>query len=391
NWNGKVITYDANGCMTQKGTGTTYSWGANRRLASVSNGSTVSYAYDLSGARIRKTVNGTLTEYRWGGSLLLSEKTGSDTICYFYDSTGMQVGMTLNNILYLYIRNLQGDVIGITDRNGNVVVQYSYDSWGNIISTTGSMATTVGAKNPFRYRGYYYDVETGMYYLKTRYYDPEIRRFISPDLFIQTGIFNLCKNMFLYCLNNPISRIDIDGKVGVQVLIVAVVSLTKAVMSFPYDNPRRIDWTEKLDTEIEKNYAELVKYRKQHNLWSTLMFFVNKVKTGGDWDFKNKSEWDMISGYDYYYRNKLLRHDDPGNIHYGYVGAALFHGNALASFAGKYQAIQDFCHGKSPQFNHWYSYLDDPRDTEMIVYGYLLWQQAHNPYDYLNSPWSIPW
>ncbi|MBQ8304831.1 MAG: RHS repeat-associated core domain-containing protein [Blautia sp.] len=122
--------------------------------------------------------------------------------------------MTLNNTLYLYIRNLQGDVIGITDRNGNVVVQYSYDSWGNTISTTGSMAATLGAKNPFRYRGYYYDAETGMYYLQRRYYDPELRKFISADDFNvlcldQNSFANF--NLYNYCLNSPITLSDDTG------------------------------------------------------------------------------------------------------------------------------------------------------------------------------------
>ena len=215
-WGNKTITYDANGSMLTKG-GTTYSWGANRRLVSVSNGNAITYAYDHNGLRTRKYVNETLTEYRWAGSLLLSEKTGTDTICYFYDSTGMLVGMTLNNTLYLYIRNLQGDVIGITDRNGNVVVQYSYDSWGNTISTTGSMAATLGAKNPFRYRGYYYDAETGMYYLQSRYYDPETRRFISPDSRVYTDLNG--NNLYLYCTNNPINREDPSGNSWIGTLI----------------------------------------------------------------------------------------------------------------------------------------------------------------------------
>ena len=187
-------------------------------LPSSESGNSIIYVYDHNGYRTRKYAGETLTEYRWAGSLLLSEKTGSDTICYFYDSAGMLVGMALNNTLYLYIRDLQGDVIGITDRNGNVVVQYSYDSWENIISTTGSMAATLGVKNPFRYRGYYYDTETGMYYLQSRYYDPEIRRFISADKFSTVGQHPLEHNLYLYCSNNAVNYSDPSGYIFREIL-----------------------------------------------------------------------------------------------------------------------------------------------------------------------------
>ena len=79
---------------------------------------------------------------------------------------------------YLFVKNIQGDVLHIYDENGNKVVSYLYDAWGNITSTTGSMASTVGEMNPFRYRGYYYDSNIGMYYLQSRFYNPEIGRWI---------------------------------------------------------------------------------------------------------------------------------------------------------------------------------------------------------------------
>lgn len=79
---------------------------------------------------------------------------------------------------------LQNDVIALIDDAGETVVEYKYNSWGKILSITGRKASTIGKINPFRYRGYYYDEETGMYYLKNRYYDPEIRRFISADSYI---------------------------------------------------------------------------------------------------------------------------------------------------------------------------------------------------------------
>ena len=86
-----------------------------------------------------------------------------------------------------------------------------YDSWGKVVGTTGSLADTIGATNPFRYRGYYYDAETGLYYLNSRYYDPEVGRFINADGYVSTGQDILGNNMFAYCGNNPVNRADPSG------------------------------------------------------------------------------------------------------------------------------------------------------------------------------------
>ena len=107
--------------------------------------------------------------------------------------------------------NLQGDVIGIYDGNGNVVVEYTYDSWGKLISITGSLASTIGIKNPLRYRGYYYDTETSLYYLQSRYYDPETCRFINADSLLVAGDYLQGTNLFAYCLNNPVMYSDPSG------------------------------------------------------------------------------------------------------------------------------------------------------------------------------------
>ena len=96
--------------------------------------------------------------------------------------------------------------------SGTKVVEYTYDAWGKLISTTGTLASTLGADNPFRYRGYYYDTETGLYYLMTRYYDPEVCRFISADVYMSTGQGVLGGNMWAYCGNNPVVRYEVQGK-----------------------------------------------------------------------------------------------------------------------------------------------------------------------------------
>ena len=110
------------------------------------------------------------------------------------------------------------------DESGVRVVEYIYDAWGKLISTTGTLATTLGADNPFRYRGYYYDTETGLYYLTTRYYDPEVCRFISADVYMSTGQGVLGGNMWAYCLNNPVAMVDSNGEFALAGALLAGVA-----------------------------------------------------------------------------------------------------------------------------------------------------------------------
>ena len=113
---------------------------------------------------------------------------------------------------YSYVKNLQGDIVGIVnDATGEQVVAYSYDSWGNITSITGSAASTIGQYNSMRYRGYYYDTDTGMYYLQSRYYNPVLRRFINADEYVNTGTGVRGCNMFAYCENNTVNGYDPEG------------------------------------------------------------------------------------------------------------------------------------------------------------------------------------
>lgn len=131
-----------------------------------------------------------------------------------YDGNGPMVikyGNAETHQEYHYELNLQGDVVAIISKAGERVVEYTYDAWGNVLSITGSAADTIGVNNPLRYRGYVYDRETELYYLQSRYYDPEMGRFINADAFASTGQGLLGNNMFAYCNNNPICRIDATG------------------------------------------------------------------------------------------------------------------------------------------------------------------------------------
>ena len=208
-----VIVYDASGNPTSY-RGYTMTWAKGRQLASLSgNGKSMSFKYDNAGIRTSKTVNGVETKYTYLGGTLVSQKTGDEVINFAYSAGGAPYGFSYNGQSYFYLLNLQGDVIGIYDGSGNVVVRYTYDSWGKVISVTGSLADTVGVKNPLRYRGYYYDVETKLYYLQSRYYDPETCRFINADSLLVAGDdYIQGVNMFAYCQNNPVMYSDPSGR-----------------------------------------------------------------------------------------------------------------------------------------------------------------------------------
>jgi RHS repeat-associated protein len=232
---GTTISYDASGNPKNWYNGTTYTgltWKNGRQLAQITTGGrTSAYRYDADGIRTYKKVGSVAHEYRTLNGKVVYEKIGSGStakiMIFSYDAQGrpFAVKYSTNNggsyITYFYALNQQGDVVKIfrslpsRDSNGNlnglteaVYATYTYDAWGNILSQSGSMAST----NPLRYRGYYYDSETGFYYLQSRYYDPATRRFINADVYSSTDSSDAVScNMFAYCGNNPTSRSDETG------------------------------------------------------------------------------------------------------------------------------------------------------------------------------------
>jgi len=211
-YNGKAITYDAIGNpLTYDGY--TFKWEGGRTLSSITgNSKDISYKYNSDGIRTEKTVNGVNYKYTLEGSNVVYEEitNGSavDKIVYNYGDNGL-VGFTLNGKEYFYIRNAQSDIIGILDSNGTQVVSYIYDTWGKLISITGDKA--LGEKNPYRYRGYRYDTETGYYYLQSRYYNPEWGRFLNADALGGSIGELLSHNTFAYSNNNPVNGKDPNG------------------------------------------------------------------------------------------------------------------------------------------------------------------------------------
>ena len=213
----------------------TFDWKNGRELNSASNGSTsVTYGYDMTGVRTSKTVGSTTHNYIYASGKLIRETYGSTTLDFLYDQNGNPFAMIHNGTPYYYILNLQGDVVRLVNASGTAVATYQYDAWGKLLSSSGTMAGT----NPLRYRGYYYDTETGFYYLQSRYYDPAIGRFINADSFASTGQGFLGYNMFAYCGNNPVIHCDPAGNSAVLgILTSALISgsigaLTSAACAF---------------------------------------------------------------------------------------------------------------------------------------------------------------
>ena len=136
------------------------------------------FVYNENGLRVKKTVNGVVTDYTLHGKNVVHMTRESDELHFFYDAQNRPAVVAYNGVPYAYVKNLQGDVIAILDAAGNVVVSYAYDAWGMPIGKSGTLAETLGTLNPFRYRGYVFDEETGFYYVSSRYYDPEVGRWI---------------------------------------------------------------------------------------------------------------------------------------------------------------------------------------------------------------------
>lgn len=208
NYNGTAITYDAIGNPLTMGS-RQFSW-MGRQLTQITDGENeIAYTYNGDGQRISKTVNGITTEYFYNGGILAGQKTGEDVIVYMYDNNGDLFGFIYNGTEYFYVKNAQNDVIAIANADGTVIANYYYDDWGKLVETTGD--TAIANLNPIRYRSYYFDTETGLYYLNTRYYSPDMQRFLNADGYISSvGDIQGC-NLFVYCANNPVNMSDSSG------------------------------------------------------------------------------------------------------------------------------------------------------------------------------------
>ncbi len=251
-----------------------------RQLTKAVKDKTVTFTYDSEGIRTSKTVGSTTTKYLLNGTQILAQTTNGKTLSFFYDQQGNRVGMAdSSNHFYYYIYNVQGDVIALADAStGKLAATYTYDAWGKIVKINDQKPEEVAADNianinPFRYRGYYYDTETKLYYLQSRYYDPDTGRFLNADGLIDNrGV--ITQNLFQYCGNNPIMHADPSGHIFGLVLAIIAVAATVVLASCssntskpasttkpappPKPTPPAPTPTPHVPTSAEKSYAATV-------------------------------------------------------------------------------------------------------------------------------------
>lgn len=213
-FDGDSITYDKNGNPLTYRDDMIFEWENGRILKNINTSDkAIQMSYDSNGMRTQKSVDGVKTNYYYDSSNNLFALTqGNDTLFFYYDNSGEVMSVSCNGTMYYYIKDLQGDVTEIVDKDGKAVAEYDYDAWGNML-TENNGTLTVGKLNPFRYRSYVYDEETGLYYLQSRYYDPLTGRFLNADVYCDTESGTpLSTNMFAYCENNAINKSDDEGK-----------------------------------------------------------------------------------------------------------------------------------------------------------------------------------
>lgn len=257
-WNGYRYVYDAGGNPTLL-RGVPLTWGEGRRLKRVSlSWGTVDFAYDSDGKRVRKTSGGNITTYYYNGNVLsgLVRKASKDagttgtgtTVQFVYDTQGKPFMLRMNGKTdYFYLYNGLGDVTGLVDSSNQVVVRYQYNSWGKVTSTQDTSGVSLATLNPFRYRKYVYDPETGLYCLGSRYYDPEVGRFVNADdtdvIFAKPQELG-SKNLYAYCDNNPVAREDYAGEFPIPCIVGAVVGAVVSGFSYVLSSGGEIDGVE---------------------------------------------------------------------------------------------------------------------------------------------------
>ena len=222
-YDGSPITYDEIGNPLSY-RGSTFVWDGRQLTQATKGSETMSYVYGVNGMRLQKTyttpTKTVTTAHSTDGAVIYADfeqtvengETTDEYRAYFYDESGSPVGFMFHGQNYYFEKTLQSDISRIYDSEGNVVGEYLYDAWGNLLNADS--LTEIAKQNPFRYRGYYFDSETGMYYVSSRYYDPEIGRWINADIpeTLTTDFENFAQyNLFAYCFNNPVNMSDEAG------------------------------------------------------------------------------------------------------------------------------------------------------------------------------------
>ena len=234
---GVAITYDeiGNPLSYYNGVNYIFSWTGTELTDAVKGSTSYSFTYNDEGIRTSKTKNGVTTTYYLSGSQVVAEETSGNLTIYLYDANGSPLGMQYHGAsyeedvwdVYWYEKNIFGDVVAVYNSAGTKLISYKYDAYGKATrSYHNSGGSTTATKNPFRYRGYYYDQDLQLYYLNSRYYDGYTGRFISPDSLEYLGANGDLNsyNLYAYCSNNPVNYVDPSGH-SITALILCGIAL----------------------------------------------------------------------------------------------------------------------------------------------------------------------
>ena len=355
------------------------------------NTNNITYKYNLDGIRTSKIVNGIETKYYLEGSSIIFEDRNGNMIYYIYNGDEL-LGFIYNSNTYYYHKNIFGDIIGILDSNYNEVVTYTYNSWGLLTNKTDTTTINLSTINPFRYRSYYYDEETNLYYLNSRYYNPEWGRFVNADFSVFSNNDLVSGNLYAYSSNNPVNFCDDSGKsifsaIG-KALKKAVNTVTKAInnikknvqkkinstsksiketssivtmfaKSFGANNNRKLSSNERKTLEKEfknsKKINDVITYKiatTPHN--QNTFFAEGSFSSSSDDSFLSRA---IVGSYDYRIEGTLLQ-DNMWNIH--------------VYITDKY----DFTEKKGKWLSNWLNFLNDMAycGTQMGIIGYYEWE-----------------
>lgn len=388
-FNNVKITYDEIGNPLTYGT-KKYTWVHGRQLKSfidTEKNLSYEYKYDHNGIRTSKKVNNIITEYYNDGNDVIIEKTGENVLYFIRDRFGELLGLDYNGNLYYYVKNLQNDIIGIKDSNFKTIATYTYNAFGKLlfIKDSNNMnivdTSNIAYVNPYRYRSYYYDNETGMYYLKNRYYDPNICRFINSDNYLLNETGFIGTNMYAYANNNSVTKCDPLGTFP----LTKIGAFIRSFFNYKQNKKAKDEIQHVQDINREDNVcpsenkifketlekdAKLVKKRLNgKNFISKSLDFRNMVKDGAEFDLKNQDKWKEKT---IYYDGMYMEPQDIGNYHFGYIGRAAGFDLDFLLFGASLNQIKKGARELNKEtFKNCFttSRCDDPRDQFFIKMG----------------------
>lgn len=266
--NGQTIQHDKNGNMISDGK-RTYVYDEANRLIEVKDGnnSIAKYQYNSSGLRISKIEGSNTVNYTYDENnnvMLETDSNGKVLVSYVYDNNNNPLSMTKDGKTYTFHTNSHKDIIKVTDENSNVVANFEYDAWGNILKEAGPFSSSV----PFRYSGYRYDTETKLYYLQQRYYNPELGRFLTRDTFYGFQDAPISQNLYAYVSNNPVMFNDYSGNIQdpifTYVRAMAFLAIVRTILS----------------SVVKVTFGKLFKKKAKNKYKLDLQFFSKNIKKG---------------------------------------------------------------------------------------------------------------